>query len=120
MTSVMPSSLSAHSPSKEGKAGASRPPPPAAPRICSEAAPPHGGCISISAADGVWKRRQNSHKAAAQMPLEAVHKGDIMKRTAQMCKDNIVNVLLLLLFYHLSLIAGSLPAGVGSLERAFS
>lgn len=40
------------------------------------------------------------------MLLENVHKEDIMKRTAQMCKDNIVNVLLLLLFYHLSLIAG--------------
>ena len=53
------------------------------------------------------------------MLLENVHKEDIMKRTAQMCKDNIVNVLLLLLFYHLSLIAGSMPAGVGSMERAF-
>ena len=54
------------------------------------------------------------------MLLENVNKEDIMKRTAQMCKDNIVNVLLLLLFYHLSLIAGSVPAGVGSMERAFS
>lgn len=52
--------------------------------------------------------------------LEGVHKEDIMKRTARVCKDNIVNVLLLLLFYHLSLIAGGVPAGVGSLERAFS
>lgn len=54
------------------------------------------------------------------MLLEKVHKEDIMERTAQMCKDNIVNVLLLLLFHHLSLIAGSVPAGVGSMERAFS
>lgn len=54
------------------------------------------------------------------MLLEGGHREDIMRRTARMCKDNIVNVLLLLLFYHLSLIAGSLPAGVGSVERAFS
>lgn len=54
------------------------------------------------------------------MLLENVHKEDIMKRTAQMFKDNIVNVLLLLLFYHLSLIAGSMPAGAGSMGRAFS
>lgn len=52
--------------------------------------------------------------------LEGVHKEGIMKETARMCKDNIVNVLLLLLFYHLSLIAGGVPAGAGSLERAFS
>lgn len=70
----------------------------------------------------VWKPKQsqNSNKVALQMLLENVHKEDIMKRTAQMCKDNIVNVLLLLLFYHLSLIAGSTPAGAGSMERAFS
>lgn len=54
------------------------------------------------------------------MLLEPVHKEAIMKRTAQMGKDNTVNALLLLLFYHLSLIAGSVPAGVGSTERAFS
>lgn len=54
------------------------------------------------------------------MLLEGVHKEDIMKRTAQMCKDNIVNVLLLLLFYHLSLIAGGEPAGAAPMERAFS
>lgn len=54
------------------------------------------------------------------MLLEDVHKEDIMKRTVQMCKDNIVNVLLLLLFYHLSLIAGIFPAEAGSMKRAFS
>lgn len=54
------------------------------------------------------------------MLLEGVHKQDIMKRTAQVCRDNIVNVLLLLLFYHLSLIAGSEPAGAAPMERAFS
>lgn len=54
------------------------------------------------------------------MLLEDVHKEDIMKRTVQMCTDNIVNVLLLLLFYHLSLIAGNFPTGVGSMRRAFS
>lgn len=43
-----------------------------------------------------------------------------MKKTAQMYKDNIVNVLLLLLFYHLSLIAGTFPAEAGSMKRAFS
>lgn len=54
------------------------------------------------------------------MLLEPVHREEIMKRTAQMGKDNTVNALLLLLFYHLSLIAGSVPEGVGSMERAFS
>lgn len=78
--------------------------------------------ISVSAARHLWKREQsqNSNNGALQMLLEGGHREDIMKRTARMCKDNIVNVLLLLLFYHLSLIAGSLPAGVGSVERAFS
>ena len=78
--------------------------------------------ISIKRPVNVWKPKQseNSNKGALQMLLENVHKEDIMKRTAQMCKDNIVNVLLLLLFYHLSLIAGTMPAGVGSMERAFS
>lgn len=65
-------------------------------------------------------QRQPCNKVALQMPLEPVHKEEIMKRTAQMGKDNTVNALLLLLFYHLSLIAGSVPAGVGSVERAFS
>lgn len=63
---------------------------------------------------------QPCNKAAPQMLLEPVHREEIMKRTAQMGKDNTVNALLLLLFYHLSLIAGSVPEGVGSMERAFS
>lgn len=88
--------------------------------------PPRGGgeprALAVKQPVNVWKPKQaqNSNKATVQMLLENVHKEDIMKRTAQMCKDNRVNVLLLLLFYHLSLIAGSMPAGVGSVERAFS
>lgn len=63
---------------------------------------------------------QPCNKVAPQMLLEPVHREETMKRTAQMGKDNTVNALLLLLFYHLSLIAGSAPEGVGSMERAFS
>jgi hypothetical protein len=63
---------------------------------------------------------QPGNKVALQMLLEPVHKEEIMKRTAQMGKDSTVNALLLLLFYHLSLIAGSVPVGVGCMERAFS
>lgn len=54
------------------------------------------------------------------MGLEDVHKEDIMKITVQMYKDNIVNVLLLLLLYYLSLIAGFVPTGLGFMRRAFS
>lgn len=63
---------------------------------------------------------QPCNKVAPQMLLESVHREETMERTAQMGKDNTVNALLLLLFYHLSLIAGSAPEGVGSMERAFS
>lgn len=63
---------------------------------------------------------QPGSKEALQMLLEPGHKEEIMKRTAQMGKDNTVNALPLLLFYHLSLIAGSVPVGVGCTKRAFS
>lgn len=81
-----------------------------------------GGASGLQQPVTVWKpeQSQNSNNGTLQRLLEGGHREAIMKRTARMCKDNIVNVLLLLLFYHLSLIAGSLPAGVGSVERAFS